>query len=126
MNYITSSFDFQVQIAVSQDMPVDEHDISVLLGNLLENAVDACITQENERRRIVVKGDGDSHSLVFTIDNTFVNVIKKDKNGQLLTTKPAGNGIGVNSAKKIVERYNGFFSADAKEDMFCVSFMLNL
>ena len=85
-----------MQIAVSQDMPVDEHDISALLGNLLENAVDACITQENERRRIVVKGDGDSHSLVFTIDNT------------------------------IVERYNGFFSADAKEDMFCVSFMLNL
>ena len=120
------AIDFQVQVAISQDMPVDEHDISVLLGNLLENAVDACVTQENEKRRIVVKGDGDSHSLVFTIDNTFENIIKKNKNGELLTTKPTGNGIGVNSAKKIVERYDGFFSADKKRNMFCVSFMLNL
>ena len=73
-----------------------------------------------------MKGKGDAYSLLFTIDNTCENEIKKNKKGELLTTKPHGNGIGVNSAKKIVERYNGFFSADKREDMFCVSFMLNL
>lgn len=118
--------DFQVQVAISDDMPIEEHHISVLLGNLLENAVDACASQKGDDRRIIVKGKGDSHSLIFTIDNTFENVIKKNKKGELLTTKPNGNGIGVNSAQKIVERYNGFFSADAKDNMFCVSFMLNL
>ena len=74
----------------------------------------------------IIKGKGDEHSLLFTIDNTFENELFNNKQGEFITTKKSGNGIGINSAKKIVERYHGFFSADKKEDMFCVSFMLNL
>lgn len=118
--------DFQAQLAISEDLQVNDHDISVLLGNLIENAMDACMEQQNSKRRIIMKGKGNAHSLIFTIDNTCENEIKKNKNGEFLTTKPTGNGIGVNSAKKIVERYNGFFSADKRGTMFCVSFMLNM
>lgn len=118
--------DFKAQLAISEDLKIDDHDISVLLGNLLENAIEACAEQQNGKRRIIIKAKGDAHSLLFTIDNTCENEIKKNKNGEFLTTKPNGNGIGLGSAKKIVERYNGFFSADKKEDMFYVSFMLNL
>lgn len=118
--------DFSVRLAIPTDLSINDSDISVLLGNLIENAMDACIAQKTSKRRIIIKGKGDSHSLIFTIDNTFENEIKKNKKGKLLTTKPNGNGIGISSAQKIVERYNGFFSADAKEDLFCVSFMLNL
>lgn len=117
--------DFSVQLAIPDDLHVNDHDISVLLGNLLENALEACMEQEQSNRRIIVKGKGDAHSLLFTIDNTCENEIKRNKKGELLTTKPTGTGIGVNSAQKITERYNGFFSADKKGDMFCVSFMLN-
>ncbi len=118
--------DFSVKLAIPDDLQVNDHDISVLLGNLLENALDACMEQQQSDRRIIVKGKGDAHSLLFTIDNTCENELKRNKKGELLTTKFSGNGIGVNSAKKIVERYNGFFSADKKGEMFCVSFMLNL
>lgn len=122
----TQQIDFQAQLSIAENLPVNDHDISVLLGNLLENAIDACMEQPHTKRRVIVKGKGDAHSLIFTIDNTCENEIKKNKKGEFLTTKPDGNGIGVNSAKKIVERYNGFFSADKKGDMFYVSFMLNL
>ena len=105
---------------------MNEHEIAVLLGNLIENALDACLEQNSSERRIIIKGKGDANSLVFTIDNTCENEIKKNKKGEFVTTKPSGNGIGLNSAKKIVERYNGIFSADKKENMFYVSFMLNL
>lgn len=118
--------DFSAQLTIPDDLHMNDHEISVLLGNLLENALEACMEQEKSDRRIIVKGKGDAHSLLFTIDNTYENELKRNKKGELLTTKSAGNGIGVNSAKKIVERYNGFFSADKKDEMFCVSFMLNL
>lgn len=118
--------DFQAQLAISKDLQISDLDISVLLGNLLENAIEACMEQTSSNRHIIVKGKGDAHSLLFTIDNTCENEIKKNNKGDLLTTKPHGNGIGVKSAKKIVERYNGFFSADKRDNMFCVSFMLNL
>lgn len=118
--------DFDAKLSITEDMSMNDHEIAVLLGNLIENAMDACMEQKSSERRIVIKGKGDAHSLIFTIDNTFENEIKKNKKGEFITTKPSGNGIGINSARKIVERYNGFFSADKKENMFCVSFMLNL
>lgn len=118
--------DFQAQLVVAEQLNVTDHEIAVLLGNLLENALDACMEQKETERRIIVKGKGDARSLIFTIDNTCENEIKRNKKGELLTTKPQGNGIGVNSAKKIVDRYNGFFSADKRGEMFCVSFMLDL
>ena len=120
-----NEIDFSVQLSIPNELHISDHEISVLLGNLLENAMDACMNQKSSNRRIIIKGKGDDHSLLFTIDNTCENEIKRNKQGDLLTTKPTGNGIGVNSAKKIVERYHGFFSADKKGDMFCVSFMLN-
>lgn len=118
--------DFQAQVVVSEQLRVTDHEIAVLLGNLLENALEACMEQKETARRIIVKGKGDANSLIFTIDNTCENEIRRNKKGELLTTKSHGNGIGVSSAQKIVERYNGFFSADKREEMFCVSFMLNL
>ena len=117
--------DYEVRVHISEDLPMNELDISVLLGNLLTNAIEACKFQEQDHRRIVINGKGDSVSLVFTIDNTFENEIKKDKNGEFLTTKKDGHGIGLLSAKKIVERYQGIFSADQKDNLFCVSFLID-
>jgi signal transduction histidine kinase len=117
--------DFQAQLSIGEHLKITDHELSVLLGNLLENAIEACMEQKNTARRIIVKGKGDENSLIVTIDNTCENEIKRNKKGALLSTKAHGNGIGVNSAKKIVERYNGFFSAEKREEMFCVSFMLS-
>lgn len=121
-----NEIDFDAQLSISPDMPMNEHDISVLLGNLLENALDACIEQKGAERRIVIRGKGDLHSLVFTIDNTLENEIKKNQRGEFLTTKKAGSGIGISSARKIVERHDGIFSVEQKGDMFCVSLLLKL
>ena len=117
--------DFQVHLSIGKHLKITDHELSVLLGNLLENAIEACMEQKETARRIVVKGKGDESSLIFTIDNTCENGIKMNKNGDLLSTKAHGNGIGVNSAKKIVERYNGFLSTEKRKEMFCVSFMLS-
>ena len=121
-----NEIDFDVQLSISPDMPMSEHDISVLLGNLLENALDACLEQKESARRIIVRAKGDLHSLVFTIDNTLENEIKKNHRGEFLTTKKAGSGIGISSARKIVERHDGIFSVEQKRNMFCVSFMVKL
>jgi len=118
--------DFDAKLSITEDMTMNDHDLSVLLGNLLENAIDACKEQQSSERQIVIKGNGDRHSLLFTIDNTYENELKKNKKGEFITTKPEGHGIGVNSSRKIVERYNGIFTADRSDEMFRVSFMLNL
>ncbi len=118
--------DFQVKTTISDDLDIPVEDISVLLGNLLENALDACVEQKEGEKKIMISGKGDKNSLFFTIDNTYDNKIKRNHTGQFLSTKSHGSGIGIVSAKHIVMRYNGVFAAEAKDGMFFVSFMLNL
>lgn len=120
------NIDFQVKTVISDDLNIPVEDISVLLGNLLENALDACIEQIDGERKIIISGSGEKHSLFFTIDNTYNNKLKQNSAGQFLSTKAHGSGIGMESVKHIVARYNGVFTTEAKDGMFFVSFMLNL
>ena len=122
----TAQIDFDVQLSIPENLPVNANDISVLLGNLLENAIHACKEQKEGLPSIIIKGKGDAHSLVLTIDNTCDNDIRKNAKDEFVSTKPQGSGIGLRSAKKIVERYDGVFSADKKANLFCVSFILHL
>lgn len=120
-----NDIDFQVQLSISDKLNIPDMDISVLLGNLLENAIDSCLEYKG-MRSIIIRGVSTKHSLSFTIDNTCGNDVKRNQNGQFITTKKKGSGLGLESVKHIVERYNGVFNAEKKEDMFYVSFMLNL
>lgn len=118
--------DFQAQVSLPNDLTVSDVDISVLLGNLLENAMSACMEQKEGTRQIIVRGNSDANSLFFTIDNTCENDIKKDSKGHFVSTKKGGSGLGLQSSEHIVNRYDGVFSAEKRDNMFFVSFMLNL
>lgn len=118
--------DFQVDVSISDDMTVADSDISIILSNLLENAIHACEHSSLPSKKIIVRGNGTKDALLFTIDNTYDNPVISDEKGRLLTTKKQGSGIGVESVKHIVSRYNGTFSTEQKGNMFFASFMLNL
>lgn len=118
--------DFHVDISISDDMVIADSDISIILSNLLENAIQACETSTLPSKKIIIHGTGTKDALFFTIDNTYDNPIIKDEKGHLLTTKKRGRGIGIESVKNIVSRYNGMFKTEQKDNMFYVSFMLNL
>lgn len=117
--------DFQVQLSVPEQLPISDTDISIILGNLLENAVDAC-KESTDKKQIIIHGKADDHTVFFTIDNTCTSIVKKNIKGRFLSTKEKGAGIGIESVKNIVKRYNGVFTAEKKDNMFYVSFMLNI
>jgi len=121
-----NDIDFQVNLALSSDLNISENDISVLLGNLLENAFEACLEQKQLPKKIIISGKNDKHILSFTIDNSFENSIKRTRTGEYLSTKKKGCGLGLQSVKHIVGKYNGVFSTEQKENMFYTSFLLNL
>lgn len=115
-----------VDVYVPSKITVSDSDLSVLIGNLLENALDACIAQKNSERQIVLRGRMENSCLLFTIDNTFENDIKKNMDGLYLSTKHSGTGIGIESARAIVERYNGVIRIQQKSGFFYVSVLMNL
>lgn len=104
-------------------------DINVLLGNLLENAIEAA--QQTDKKYLSVNISLKRGVLKIMIENSFdiSNIICEEQQGKgkvLLTTKPfkEQHGIGLKSVKKIVEKYNGTMNVSPQEDVFCVNLIL--
>ncbi len=104
---------------------LSEYDVVVLLANLLDNAIEACMKIEC-RRVIKVKMVIEKSILVLSVCNTYNGTVKR-KEGILLSTKGhAGyeHGIGVKNIIKIVEKYGGHYVIEPQDTEFLFSIMI--
>lgn len=116
-----SGIDYSVKADIPNGTPVSDTDMSVLLGNLLENAVDACRAEDIHDKRIVFRADLAGNSLCITVDNTYTGTLKYAGNGDLLSTKHRGTGLGTKSVRCIAEQYGGVCRFEVKDGLFCAS-----
>lgn len=105
---------------------VEPTDLSTILNNLLDNAVEA--SEKSQGKFINVKISLNEHNTkVLTIINSCDNepVTKNDK---LVTTKEnsSGHGLGIKSVKRTLKNYNGdfewFYDKEKKEFKVIVLF----
>jgi len=95
-------------------------DLYSLLGNALDNAVEAVSKIENPEDRIITLMVRKAHGMVLIhVDNRYVGELKFE-NGLPLTTK--GNklyhGYGLKSIRNVVEKYDGSFDISTKDGLF--------
>lgn len=121
-----ADIDYDVKAVIPEKIAIDETDLSVLFGNLIENAIDACKAESSDNKKIVIRAMTDEYTLCLGIENTFTGTIKKDLNGVLFSSKHIGYGIGVESVKSIAEKYGGAYRSEVKDGMFISSVLLNL
>lgn len=113
---------FEVKVFLPAKIYVSDPDICVLLGNLLENAMEACLAQSHGERLIRISGGLQSqYVLVFTVDNTYENPIRQTQSGVYLSSKHSGKGIGISSVQNIASQYNGVASFHHDDTMFYAS-----
>ena len=106
---------------ISENTGIEETDLSVLVGNLLENALEACKTEAGGDKKIVTRATADRGSLCVTIDNTFHGTLKHQRDEKLVFTKHRGLGLGTESVRCIAEKYKGTCRFKAKDGMFYAS-----
>ena len=114
--------DIFVQLPESLRLP--ETTLSVVLGNLLENAIDACRGVTDGPKRITVRGKADAGSLFFEITNTFQGKLQRGKGGKLLTTKASGHGIGLDSVSHMASACGGMLEVDTQDNIFRAAVLL--
>lgn len=116
---------FSVRISVPDELPVRDTDISVLLGNLLENALEA-VCAVSEESRVIKLGMGSRGKMLgITVDNSFNGVVYK-KDGKYFSTKSERRGLGLASVADIAEKYHGGVEFRHEGKMFYSSIMLGL
>ncbi len=114
-----------IQLSLPDDLKISSSDLSILFANLVENAIEACRHQIHTERKITIQGSmhGDN-TIAFTFTNTYSIQPKTDSRGVLLSIKHDGNGIGVESVRVIVKKYNGHMDIKAENNVFTVKILL--
>ncbi|MDO5422736.1 MAG: ATP-binding protein [Eubacteriales bacterium] len=112
-------------IAVQQ-IPIEISDFCILLGNLLDNAVEAAEQCAADQRWIRVELKNMNQMLTLIIENSYANepILK---NGRFLSSKkhPEGHGWGIENVKKIVEESGGWHTFEYKDKRFIATIALN-
>lgn len=98
---------FFTQIDLPTELPVDEMDMCLVFSNLLENALEASMRTSDNRRQIKVAAYIHSgRLLLIQVENNFDGELK-EKDGVFQSSKRKGNGVGIQSVRRIAEKNNG-------------------
>lgn len=89
-------------------------DVNIIIGNLMENAIEAA--SQTQEKMISINVKYVQGLLHIDISNSYKGNLKKQGNN-LLTTKGdmVNHGIGLKSVKRVIEKYNGNIEIKEKE-----------
>lgn len=122
---LKDNIDFKAEIAIPTQIDISSEDLCVLLGNLLDNSLEAA-HKVKWRGYIFCKINYSSGNLMIRIINSYDGKLKKDKNGRIISSKKdnENHGIGLYSVSKIVEKYDGIINYELKDKEFIVDVLL--
>jgi len=113
--------------AVPGDIAISGIDLSVLIGNLMDNAMEACLKiEEQEKRFLRVYIDVLKGQLYIYVMNSVGE--KPQKKGRLyLTTKDSRNhGFGLMRMDRVVAKYHGYLDRQNEDGVFATEVLLPL
>ena len=110
---------------VPEQLTVTDIDLCVLIGNLIDNAVEACEKMEEGRRFIRLYIGALKKQLYITVTNSTNERVRK-LDEEYITTKRGNHGHGLKRMNLIVEKYDGFINRKNEPGIFVTEIMLPL
>ena len=117
----------ETEIVVPEQLNIDIADFITLLGNLLDNALEALKKVDREQRILTIKIVFSQERLIGRITNTYCGEIHQ-KDDKILTSKKEKqkHGYGLSNVEKIIKKYNGYMEIDHANGEFRADFIIYL
>lgn len=117
--------DINARAVVPADLPISEIDLCVILGNLMDNAAEACQGHGQAgggfiRLFIGILKD----QLYISVSNSVSGRLRKEGKTYLSTKNSAGHGFGLMRVDRIVKKYDGYIDRQDEEGVFATEIML--
>jgi hypothetical protein len=111
--------DFRGACSIDKRLSISDSDLCIVLGNALENALEACIQMADRSEAFIhIEARTTCGQLLVKIDNAFSGYID-EHDGEFISTKKGENhGIGVRNMKQVVEAYGGYVKMTYSEHVF--------
>lgn len=115
----------------SPELKIHSYDIGIILGNALDNAVEACkklkINEPSADTFIRLRSVQKGNFLILTIENSFYGKLVINSQSELPATDKAdikSHGIGLANIKSTAEKYQGTMDFKVKDSVFILSVMM--
>lgn len=110
-------------VVIPQELRISGFDINIVLGNLLNNAMEAI--EKTEKKAFSLHIYFDKNILFLHMENTYNGQVVETSEG-LQTTKrnKKSHGIGLKSVSKILEKYDGDIMYSHTDKVFTTDVML--
>ena len=117
---------FEANVFIPVSLPFQSGHLAVVLGNLLDNALEACRGVPEGQRYINLDISYVKEMLQICIRNSYHATHRKDSSGRYLTTKKdtLDHGIGLSSVEQAVSCYHGEMTAEETGNEFRVSVVM--
>lgn len=110
---------------VPKEISISDIDLSVLIGNLMDNAMEACAKLPEEERFIRVYIDVIKKQLYISVTNSMDGMAKRRGN-HFLSDKQGNHGFGLLRIDDIVAKHGGYLNRKAEDGVFATEVMLPL
>lgn len=117
---------FKYDIDIPSMLPFDSADLCVILGNALDNAIEANAGGKVEQPyiKLIMKYRGEN--LLLIIENSYDGIIKKNLKGEIQTrkTNSSSHGFGLYSIQSSLEKYHGDMNIEMDDGIFKLTIIM--
>lgn len=115
----------EASIEISEELSIEYIDLSIIIGNLLDNAIEASENMEVDDKYIEVNIYTKMNNLIIKVINMKQREIElKGKiNKEKFTTKQdtENHGFGLKNIRQVVEKYRGIIKIEDEGDIFKIN-----
>lgn len=121
-----NNIDFKVNLNIPENINIDNIDLSIVMGNCIENAIEACNNiMDKSQKYINISAEIKGFQLLIKIKNSFDGQVIEDGNVIKTSKIGEGHGIGLSNVRNISEKYNGYFKVKYNDNEFEVYIIMN-
>lgn len=124
---ISNGIDFDTKVIVPPEINMEDTDLSSLLFNTIDNAIEACLNSDNDNKYIYIEILPHENFLKYKIKNSY-SQDKQNMNDKVYYNKKKYilPGYGLEIVNDIVETYDGYMDIDKDGEEYSLSIVLNL
>lgn len=120
---------FNINLDIDREIDIEGIDLSIVIGNLLQNAIEACkLINNKDEREININIYIKNNNLIIKISNSIskqTSLSEEYLSSGFTSKKDKSNhGFGLANVKNIVTKYNGIIKIDCKEQYLKVNVAL--
>lgn len=122
----SNGISFYAKLEVPTSLPFEDADLCIILGNALDNAMEAGLRGNVPTPYVDLKMKYDRGNLIVIVENAFDGKFRKNQYGKILTRKQKleDHGIGMDSIRRVAEKYHGFIDIENNNGKFCLTILL--